>query len=146
MPVTPDGILKLSDAQLRAVGSIETEVVVCARSGREDESGVAGFLTIARTNRRRSDPASDAGQRRWSVDRAHVPDVHVAARKYSSDRRLRRSGGHEEALSQAKTAQAEGYGEDREGMVAVPIDRLLVFVAKSRHQDLITTQNTKGTG
>src|SRR4029077_978149 len=94
-------------------GSIETEIVVCARFGREDESGVAGFLTIARTNRRRSDPASYAGQRRWSVDRTHVPDVHVAPPKYSSDRRLRRSGGHEEALSQAKIAQAQGYGEDR---------------------------------
>jgi hypothetical protein len=70
----------------------------------------------------------------------------VAPPKYSSDRRLRRSGGHEEALSQAKIAQAQGYGEDRKGMVTVPIDRLLVFVAKSRHQDLITTQNTKGTG
>ena len=53
----------------------------------------------------------------------------------------RRASPHEEALPQAKIAQAQGHGEDREGVVAVPVDRLLVFVAKSRHQDLIDAKS-----
>src|SRR5208283_4967783 len=93
-----------------------------------DQSGPAGVRAPLRIAGRRSDRPSHPGQGHRRLDGAHVPDVHPATPGYSPDRRLRRTGRHQEALQETKMAQARRDGEDRKTVVALSLDRLLVSV------------------
>src|ERR1700722_12222062 len=77
------------------------------------------------------------------MDGPHVSHVHAAAPKRSAHGRLWHSGGDQETLQKTQDAQARADGKNRQGMGAVPLCRVLVSVAKSGHQNCLTTEDTE---
>ena len=112
-PLTPQGILKLTDAQMRSVGLSKQKSSYLKDLVGEDGGGLAGLCHAKGPVRRRRDQAPDAGEGHRRVDSADVPDVFPAAAKRAAHRRLRHPDGHEEALQETQTAETEGDGEDR---------------------------------
>ena len=69
------------------------------------------------------------------MDGAHVSDVRAAASQCATDGRLRYPGRDSKTLSQTKNAQTGANGKDREMLGAVPVGRVLVFVAELGCED-----------
>ena len=105
-PLTPEGILKLSDEQLRSVGLSKQKSAYLKDLAAKTSCRASRFFTAPRFVGRGSHRASDSGQRHWRVDRAHVPDVLAAPAEYSADRRLWRAGGGKEALQEAQSCRS----------------------------------------
>src|SRR5208282_899851 len=118
------------------------EDILLARLGGEDRGWVAGVRAHAGAIRRRSHRASDAGEGRGGMDRAHVSYVYVTASGHSADWRLWGAGGDQEALQEAQVAEAGGDAEDRQAMGAVSVDCLLVSVEEPGCKDFVRPPRT----
>ncbi len=134
-PLTPQGILKLTDDEMRGVGLSRQKTAYLRDLSEKTKAGMLEFERLPGIARRRSDRASHPGQRRRRLDSPHVPDVHPAPSGYSPHRRLRRAGRHQKALQETQVAQARHNREDRKAVGALPLHRLLVSVEESGYQD-----------
>ncbi len=134
-PLTPEGILNLSDAQLRGVGLSKQKSAYLKDLAAKTAAGVLDFARLPGVVGRRSDRASDTGEGHRGVDGAYVSDVFTAASKCAAHGRLWRAGGHQETLQEAQAAETERYGEDCAGLGALSQRGLLVYVEEFGHQD-----------
>ncbi len=126
-PLTPEGILKLSEEQLRSVGLSKQKSSYLRDLASKTHEGKLDFGRLHR--------APHAGERHRCLDRAYVPHVRAAASKCAASGRFRRAYGDEEVLQEAQAAQAGSDGEDRESMGAESLRRVLVFVEESRREN-----------
>ena len=129
-PLTPEGILKLSDAEMRAVGLSKQKTSYLRDLSEKTKAGPAGIRETARAFGSRSDRAPGTGQGHRGMDGAHVPDVHLEASGHTADGRLWHPGGDQEALQETQVAKARGDGKDRAAVGAVSVNCVLVFVAE----------------
>jgi hypothetical protein len=129
-PLTPQGIIKLTDAQMREVRPLTAEDKLSARFSGQNRRRLARLRASDRDDRRRRDRAPHAGQRRRRLDRPHVSDVHAPAPRHSAHRRLRRAGSHQKALQETQMAKARRNAKDRQAVGAISLDRLLVSLEK----------------
>src|SRR6266700_4210195 len=112
-PLTPEGILKLSEEQLRSVGLSKQK---------------SSYLRDLASK-------THAGERHRCLDRAYVPHVRAAASKCAASGRFRRAYGDEEVLQETQPTQAGSDGKDRESVGALSLGGVLVFVEESRREN-----------
>ena len=119
-PVTPEGILKLSDAQLRIVGLSKQKSSYLKDMAQRAQRGELDFSRLPEM----SDDevikhlTQVKGVGVWT---AHMFLMFSLRRpECAADRRLRHPDGDEEALQETQDAQAGADGEDREVLGALP--------------------------
>ena len=106
-PLTPEGILKLSDEQMRGAGLSKQKSAYLKDLAAKTSSGLVDFARLPESAGCRSGRASDPGERYWRMDCADVSDVHIEARECSADRRFRRSHGDVQTLSRSTSGRRQ---------------------------------------
>ena len=144
-PLTPEGILKLSDEQLRSVGLSKQKSAYLKDLSAKTAAGVLDFARLPELS------DDEVIEHLTQVKGIGVWTAHMflmfslAASERAAHGRLRRAGGDQETLQEAQAAQAERHGEDRAGVGTLSQRGLLVYVAESGHQDRLTTEDTGDT-
>ena len=124
-PLSPEGILKLSDEQLRSVGLSKQKSAYLKDLAAKTAAGLLDFSRL---------PEMSDDQVIGHLTQAPGRAAH---------RRLRRAGRDEKVLSEAQVAQTKRYGKNCPGMVALSQRRLLVFVAEFGYQDDVIPADTR---
>ena len=97
-PLTAEGIAKLTAEQMRSVGLSKQKSSYLRDMAERAIRGELDFTRLPEMTDEEVIKASDPGQRRWRVDRAHVSNIHAEEAKYIANRRLRHPNGNEKAL------------------------------------------------
>ena len=130
-PLTPESILRLRPARMRALGLSKQKLKYIRELARFTKSGEVDFElypTLEDTHVIEH-LTRVKGVGVWTV--AYVFDLRAAAAGCAAHRRLRRARGYEEGVRSARNAQARGNGAHRGGVAAVLFGGELVSVAKS---------------
>ncbi len=112
-PLTPEGILKLTDAQMRGVGLSKQKSAYLKDLAAKTHGGLLDFARLA-----------DAADEEVIEHLTQVKGIGVWTAHMFLIFSLRRPN-----------VQAEGHGEDRQMLGAVPLHRVLVLVAEPGYQD-----------
>ncbi len=137
-PLTPEGIVKLTDEQLRSVGLSKQKSSYLRDMAERAIRGELNFTCLPEMS------DEEVIKHLTQVKGVGVWTAHMflmftlETSKRAADRRLRRSNGDQEALQQTQITQTSADGEDREGVGTLSQYRLLVFVAKFGCQDGVT--------
>ena len=136
-PLTPAGILKLSDNQLRSAGLSKQKSSYLRDLASKTSSGILNFSELDKLSD--EDVIKHLTQVKGNrcLDSSHVSDLFLSPPQRATDRRLRRADGAQEALQEAEAPEAEGYGKDCTRLGTVSQRSVLVHVAKPRYQDAV---------
>ena len=136
-PLTPEGILRLTDQQMRGVGLSKQKSSYLKDLAAKTTNGLLDFEHMADL------PDEEVIKHLTQVKGIGVWTAHMfldfftSSTECAADRRLWRAGRRQEALQKAQAAEAEGYGKDRPRLGTISQRGLLVHVAESRHQDRV---------
>ena len=114
LPLTPEGILRLSEQQMRGAGLSKQKLSYLRDLAAKTQSGELDFARLPEMPDEEVIKHSDIGQRNRGLDGAHVFDVLAAASQCVAYGRLRYPGRDSQTLSQTQDAQTGADGENRE--------------------------------